>query len=303
MRFEQPISVKEIAASINAEIIGDAEQWAHGINEIHKVQPGDITFVDIEKYYSRSLQSQASIIMINKKVECPVGKTLILTEDPFSAYNDLVQKYRRISHLTQPIALSADIHPSAVIEPQVIIGDDVRIGEGTYIQANCYIGSRTTIGANVIIQAGSIIGTDAFYFKARKSHYEKWHSGGDVIVEDDVFIGASCTINRGVSGSTIIGKGSKLDSQVHIGHGVVLGEHCLLAGQVGVGGKTIIGNRVKIYGQAGIANNITVGDDAVILAKAGVLKSLEGGKSYFGMPAEESRQKFMQIIAVRNLVK
>jgi UDP-3-O-[3-hydroxymyristoyl] glucosamine N-acyltransferase len=185
----------------------------------------------------------------------------------------------------------------------VVIGHHVAIGAHTYIQANCYIGSHTTIGERVIIQAGTIIGTDAFYFKQYPSHYEKWHSGGEVIIEDDVFIGASCTINKGVSGATIIGKGTKMDSQVHIGHGAVLGQHCLLAGQVGVGGKAIVGDRVKVYGQAGIANNITVGNEAIILAKTGVLQSVEGGKSYFGMPAEEARKKFMQIIAVRNLLK
>lgn len=303
MRFENPISVKVLAASIDAELIGDEEQWAHGINEIHKVQPGDITFVDIEKYYAKSLQSAASIILINKRVDCPSGKTLLLVDDPFSVYNELILKYRPFLPLNTDLSPSAQIHPSSIIEPNVVIGHEVNIGVDCYIQSNCYIGSHTTIGDRVVIQAGTIIGTDAFYFKEREGRFEKWHSGGDVIIEDDVFIGAACTINRGVSGSTVIGKGSKLDSQVHIGHGVVLGENCLLAGQVGVGGKTKIGHRVKVYGQAGIANNLVVGDDALILAKTGVLRDLEGGKSYFGMPAEEARQKFMQIIAVRNLVK
>ena len=303
MRFDSPISVKTLAENIGAKIIGNAELWAHGINEIHKVQVGDITFVDIEKYYSKSLKSAATVILINKEVDCPEGKCLLVVENPFQIYNDLVLKYRPFQPLQHPISSNAKIHPTAIIEPQVLVGDYVVIGANTYIQGNSYIGSYTTIGANVIIQAGTLIGTDAFYFKQWENRYEKWHSGGEVIIEDDVFIGAGCTINKGVSGATIIGKGSKLDSQVHIGHGVVLGQNCLLAGQVGVGGKTIVGDRVKVYGQAGIANNITIGSDAVILAKAGVLRSLEGGKSYFGMPAEEARQKFMQIVAVKNLLR
>lgn len=303
MRFSQPIAVKSLAEEIGAKIIGDTELWAHGINEIHKVQPGDITFVDIEKYYNKSLKSAATIILINKEVECPDKKCLLVVENPFKVYNDLVLKHRPFRPLEHPISPGAKIHPTAVIEPQVIIGDEVTIGAHTYIQAHCYIGSHTSIGDNVIIQAGTVIGTDAFYFKQWPDHMEKWHSGGEVIIEDNVFIGASCTINKGVSGATIIGKGSKLDSQVHIGHGVVLGKNCLLAGQVGVGGKTIIGDRVKVYGQAGIANNLEIGSDTIILAKAGVLRSLEGGKSYFGMPAEEARKKFMQIVALKNLVK
>lgn len=303
MRFINPISVRSIAEEIGARLVGDETLWAHGINEIHKVVSGDITFVDIEKYYNKSLKSAATIIIINKEVSCPAGKCLLLVDEPFKAYNNLVYTHRPFQPLHQLISDSARIDPSAIIEPQVVIGDHVSIGANTYIQGNCYIGSHTTIGDRVIIQAGTMIATDAFYFKQYPDHYEKWHSGGEVIIEDDVFIGASCTINKGVSGATIIGKGTKMDSQVHIGHGAVLGQHCLLAGQVGVGGKAIVGDRVKVYGQAGIANNITVGNDAIILAKTGVLRSVEGGKSYFGMPAEEARQKFMQIVAVKNLLK
>jgi UDP-3-O-[3-hydroxymyristoyl] glucosamine N-acyltransferase len=303
MRLNDPISVRALAEKAGAKIIGDADVWVHGINEIHKVVPGDLTFVDIEKYYQKSLQSAASVILINKEVACPDGKTLLVVDDPFKVYNDLVLSFRPFRPLSDQISPTARIDPSAIIEPQVVIGHHVTIGPDTYVQGNCYIGSYTTIGARVIIQAGTIIGTDAFYFKQRPDLYEKWHSGGEVIIQDDVFVGAACTINKGVSGATIIGQGCKLDSQVHIGHGAVLGKHCMLAGQVGVGGKTVIGDRVKVYGQAGIANNLTVGSDAVILAKAGVLRNLEGGKSYFGVPAEEARQKFMQIVAVRNLIR
>jgi len=303
MRFPAPLSVANLAERFDAVLLGDAQQWAHGINEIHKVQPGDITFVDIEKYYKASLASAATIIIIDKEVPCPDGKTLLIVESPFDVYDTLVREHRPFQPLRDQIADSAIVHPSSTIEPQVVIGHHVSIGKDCYIQANCYIGNHTTIGDRVVIQAGTMIGTDAFYFKERADRYDKWCSGGEVIIEDDVFIGACCSINKGVSGSTVIGEGSKLDSQVHIGHGAVLGKHCLLAGQVGVGGKAQIGNHVKVYGQAGIGNNITIGDRAVILAKAGVVRSLEGNKSYFGMPAEETQLKFKQIIAVRNLLK
>ncbi len=304
MRLEIPISVEILAEELNATLVGDSDQWIHGINEIHKVQPGDLTFVDAEKYYQKSLESRASVIIIDKKTVCPPGKTLLIVENPFFSYNKLVEKYCPFNPLLKSRGESIQIDSSTIIEHNVTIGHQVTIGADCYIQGNCYIGNNTTIGDRVIIQAGTIIGTDAFYFKEENSIHTKWHSGGNVIIENDVFIGAGCTINKGVSGSTVIGKGTKIDSQVHIGHGVELGENCLLAGQVGIGGKAKIGNRVKIYGQAGVANNITVGDDAIILAKTGVLRSLpDGKKSYFGMPAEEARKKFMQIVAVKNLVK
>jgi len=158
------------------------------------------------------------------------------------------------------------------------------------------------IGDNVIIQAGALIATDAFYYKKIDGTYFKWRSGGKVIIEDDVEIGAGCTINRGVSGETIIGKGSKLDCQIHIGHGVVIGKNCLIAAQTGIAGKTIIGNNCTIYGQVGIAQNLHIGDNTVLLAKSGVSKDLEGNKTYYGNPASEAREKYKEIAAIKMLL-
>ncbi len=303
MRFPSPIPVSHLAERFNAKLLGDEQQFAHGINEIHKVEHGDITFVDVEKYYRASLESAATIILINKEVECPPGKTLLVVDNPFDMYNSLVKEYRPFRPLTQMISDSATIDPTSVIEPNVMIGHEVRIGKHCHIQGNTYIGNHTTIGDRVTVEAGSVIGTDAFYYKTKEDHHEKWCSGGDVIIEDDVWIGAACTINKGVSGSTIIGRGTKLDSQVHVGHGAVIGEHCLLAGQVAVGGKVRLGKFVKVYGQAGIADSLTVGDRAIIYAQAGVLKDLEGGKAYFGIPAEDARLRFRELVAIRSLLK
>ncbi len=190
MRFPEPIDIKTIAASIDAVIMGKQEQWAHGINEIHKVEPGDITFVDIEKYYQKSLNSSASIIIINKEVTCPEGKSLLLVDDPFTVFELIVRKYRPREPMNQAIHPSASIHPTAVIEPNVMIGKEVSVGAHSYIQGHCYIGNYTTIGEHVIIQAGTMIGTDAFYFKERETGFEKWSSAGEVVIEDHVFIGA-----------------------------------------------------------------------------------------------------------------
>jgi UDP-3-O-[3-hydroxymyristoyl] glucosamine N-acyltransferase len=302
MKFPAPIPVKEIAQKIKAEIIGDETLLALGINEIHKVEKGDITFADMPKYFTRSLKSKASIILLNKKTDCPKGKALLLCDSPFEAYNQLVREHRPFQPLTSSISETASIHPSAIIEPGVVIGHQVRIGAYCYIQANVVIAEHTFIGNKVTIQAGTVIGTDAFYFKKQADGcYKKWRSGGRVIIEDEVEIGANCTVNKGVSGDTVIGKGSKLDCQVHVGHGAVIGKNCLIAGQVGIGGKTILADGVVVNGQAGLAQKIRIGKGATIGAKSGVSKDLPGGKIYFGYPAAEMRTKQRELAALRHL--
>ncbi len=301
MKFKQPIPITEIATKINAKIIGDSSLLAYGINEIHKVEKGDITFVDVKKYFDKSLQSNATIIILNEQTTCPEGKALLLCDAPFKAYDQLIQAHRPFKALNQMIDPSAKVHSSTIIEPNVIIGNDVQIGKNCHIQANAVIAEHSIIGDNAIIQSGAIIGTEAFYFKRYPSGYTKWRSGGRVVIENDVYIGAGCTINKGVSGDTVIGAGSKLDCQIHIGHGAVIGKNCLFAAQVGIGGKTIIEDEVVLYGQVGIAQNLHIGKKTVVLAKSGVSKSLEGGKVYFGTPATEAREKYKELAALRRL--
>jgi len=301
MKLPKSVSVREIAKQIGATIIGDNEQMATGLNEIHQVEAGDITFVDVKKYFNKSLKSAASIVILNERVKAPAGKTLLLCDDPFLAYNNLVKQYRPIHKQIEPISPLAEIHPSVIIEPYVVIGPYVKIGKNSHIQSNVTIAEHTIIGENVTIQANAIIGTEAFYFKRSESGYEKWRSGGRVIIEDHVDIGPGCTVNKGVSGDTIIGEGSKLDSQVHIGHDVVLGKRCLLAGQVGIGGNTRVGDDVIMYGQAGVAQNLVIGDKVLVSAKAGVSKNLESGKAYFGVPAQEARTAYRELAALRHL--
>lgn len=301
MKFTTPIPVRDIAEKIGARLIGDDSLMATGINEIHQVQPGDITFVDVRKYFDKSLKSEASIIILNEKAECPKGKALLLCEDPFTAYNNLILEHRPFLPMTANISPTAEIDPTAIIEPNVVIGHHVKIGKHTFIQANSVIGEHTIIGDHVTIQAGALIGTDAFYFKRTEQGYQHWRSGGRVIIHDRVQVGAGCTINKGVSGDTAIGEGTKLDCQVHIGHDVVVGKNCLFAAQVGIGGNTVIGDEVILYGQAGVAQNLTIGDKAIVSAKAGVSKSLEGGKLYFGTPAAEARTAYRELAALRHL--
>ncbi|HRO08816.1 MAG TPA: UDP-3-O-(3-hydroxymyristoyl)glucosamine N-acyltransferase [Saprospiraceae bacterium] len=303
MDFKHPVPVTELASTYSLQLRGKDTNLAIGINEIHKVRHGDITFVDVEKYYLKSLNSDATIILINKDITCPPGKTLLITDDPFAVYNQIVWENRPLHYLNSNRGENLQIGEDSQIDFGAYIGHDVTIGKGCYIQSGAYIGDHTIIGDNVSIQAGALIGTDAFYYKKINGKYTKWRSGGKVIIQDNVEIGAGCTINRGVSGDTVIGNGTKLDCQVHIGHGVVVGSNCLIAAQTGIAGKTIIGSGCVIYGQVGIAQNLKIGDNVVILAKSGISKNLLPDKTYFGIPADDARIKMREMASVKMLKK
>ena len=301
MKLPESIPITELAKKYNAEIIGDESILVTGINEIHKVSKGDLTFADKDKYIQLSLESQASVIVLKEKVLCPEGKALLIVDEPFELYNNIAIKHRPFRPISQIIADSSVIHPSTVIEPNAIIGPNVTIGKNCHIQANVTIHEYSKIGDNVLVQSGSVIGSDAFYMQREPNKLTRWRSSGRAILENDVEIGACCTVNKGVSGDTIVGEGTKFDCLIHIGHGAVVGKHCLFAAQVGIGGKTIIGDRVVLYGQVGIAQNLNIEDDVTVLAKSGVSKNLEKGKVYFGTPAREARQILKEIAALRDL--
>lgn len=304
MKFETPIPVTEIAALTGAQLKGNTTLMATGINEIHKVTPGDISFVDFEKYYNACLHSAATIIIINKDVEVPPGKAILVTDDPFSAYVGLVKRFRPFVPQTQPVSDSALIGEGTHISPGAVVGHHVTIGRNCIIHPNVTIYDHTVIGDNVIIHSGTTIGADAFYFKKRATRevmYDKLESCGRVIIESDVEIGANCTVDKGVSGDTIIGRGTKLDNMVHIGHGAVIGRNCLFAAQVGIGGKAIIEDNVILWGQVGVNKDLTIGKGAVVFAGSGVKDSIEGGKNYFGSPVEEARTKMKELAWIKRI--
>lgn len=301
MKLSKQLTAQEVAGIIGGELLGNPQQVVEGINEIHKVVPGDLTFVDVSKYFKKVFRSEATTIIINEKVEAPEGKTLIYHENPFTAYNQLVRHAQPTYPLSAVISDTAQIHPSAIIEPNVIIGHHVVVGAKSHIRANSVIHDHTVVGEGVVIHSGTVVGTDAFYYKTRPTHFEKLESCGRVVIEDDVEIGACCTIDRGVSGDTIVGAGSKLDNQVHVGHGVVIGKRCLIAAQVGIAGKTILGDGVKLWGQVGVSAKIAIGDGAEVYAQSGVSRSLEAGKAYFGSPAIEAKEWFSDYRASKRL--
>ncbi len=299
MKFPKPQSLDTIAQILNCEFVGEPHFPILGINEIHVVQPGDIVFVDHPKYYDKALQSLATVILINKKVDCPIGKALLISEDPFRDFNKLTQHFNPFRAANAVIAESSKIGKHTVIQPNVFIGNNVVIGDDCVIHPNVAIYDNTIIGNNVTIHAGTVLGADAFYYKNRPEKFDKLLSGGNVVVQDNVDIGALCTIDKGVSASTIIGEGTKIDNQVHVGHDSVIGKRCLIASQVGIAGCVLIEDFVTIWGQVGITSGITIGEKAIISAQSGVSKSLEANKSYFGTPADEFRKKYKEIASIR----
>ena len=299
MKLERTYTLEEICKLIDCKYIGQANHGITGINEIHVVVPGDIVFVDHPKYYNKALASAATTIIIDKEVECPEGKALILSDKPFDTFNFLTNHFKplRSPHSQE----NQFIHPSAIIYPNVFIGNNVKIGKNCRIFPGVSIMDNTTIGDNVIIGSNSVIGHFAFYYKRKPEGYDRMHTCGGIEIESEVEIGALCTIDAGVTGITKIGRGTKIDNQVHIGHDSVIGKDCLLAAGVGLAGCVKIEDKVILWGQVGCASDIVIGEGAIVLAQSGISKSLEGGKTYFGSPCGEVKEKFKEMAAIRQL--
>ena len=300
MTFNKPQTLKSIAELIHAEFVGAEDFPVFGSNEIHRVKAGEIVFVNHPKYYDKALNSDATIILIDKKVEAPEGKALLISDDPFRDFN-LIN-----THFTSPNPFLKELHNFEVgenthIHKSVVIGNDVKIGNNCTIYPNVVLGDRTQIGDNCIIQSNTVLGGDAFYYRKLNGEYDRMISVGNVILEDNVEIGNNCCIDRGVTDSTIIKKGSKLDNLIQIGHDTVLGERTLVASGVLIAGCCTIEKDVTIWGQVAMASGKRVGKGAIILGKTGVNKDLEGGKTYFGQLAEEFRDYLKKEIKLKNL--
>ncbi|WP_264529340.1 UDP-3-O-(3-hydroxymyristoyl)glucosamine N-acyltransferase [Flavobacterium sp. N502540] len=301
MKFPRAYSLGEIADLLDCKFIGDQNFQVLGMNEIHVITPGDIVFVDHPKYYKKALDSAATIILINKAVDCPEGKALLISDNPFKDFNKLTKHFRPFQAAQAAIASSSTIGEGTVIISNCFVGNHVTIGGNCLLYPNVVLYDHTVIGDNVTIQAGTVLGSDAFYYKKGADGFDQLLSGGRVVIQDNVNIGALCTIDRGVSGDTIIGEGTKLDDQIHIGHDTVIGKMCLIASQTGIAGCVRIEYEVTIWGQVGIISGVTIGKKAILLAQSGVGKSLEGGKSYLGSPAIESRKMIKQLVTYNKL--
>ena len=304
MLFDKPVPLTEIAELIGAEIIGNADGTATGINEIHKVQEGDLAFVDHPKYYKRCIDSAANFIIINQRTDFPPHKSLLLVDAPFEAYQTIVRHFRPFAPSLKNTSDTSAIGEGTVIMPGAYIGNYVTVGRNCIIHPNVVIMDHCVIGNDCIIQAGTVIGSDAFYYNKKTNrdvHYAKMLSCGRVVLHDAVEIGAGCTIDRGVSGDTVIGAGTKMDNLVHIGHDTVVGKNCLFAAQVGIAGATTIEDGVILWGQVGVSKTLTIGAGTEVYAQSGVPASLEGGKKYFGSPVQEAAVKMKEIVWIKRI--
>lgn len=317
MKLPAPVTLAEAAQLLQCQFIGPENHLIEGINEIHKVENGDLTFVDVEKYYAKALHSAATTILINKEVTPPEGKGLLISDDPFRDYNHLTEHFQP----QKPLNTSAEprlgegvkigqyvvFGENVVVEAGVeighhcVIGSDVSIGKNSLIHARVTIYDHVEIGEEVVINSGTVIGSEAFYFKTRPNGRDKMLSKGRVVIEDHVDIGANCTIDRGVSHDTVIGAWTKIDNLVQIGHDTVIGKRCLLASQVGIAGVVTLEDDVILWGQVGVNKDLTIGKGAVLLGKTGVMSSLKGGMTYLGMIAHDARARLREEAAVRKL--
>ncbi|HXC04521.1 MAG TPA: UDP-3-O-(3-hydroxymyristoyl)glucosamine N-acyltransferase [Bacteroidia bacterium] len=290
-----------IAGIIQAEFIGDPEHLVSGFNEIHMVETGDLVFVDHPKYYEKALFSKASTILINKVVDCPAGKGLVISTDPFRDYNRLTAHFTALIASSQTTDSSPRIGKGSLIMPGVYLGKNVVIGENTILHPNVVVYDNCVIGDQVIIHAGTVIGSDAFYYKKRETVLDKLLSCGRVVIENQVEIGACCTIDRGVSGDTVIGEGTKIDNQVQIGHDTRIGKMCLFASGVGIAGVCTIEDGVTLWGQVGVKSDVVLGKGCTVLAQSGVGNDIPPGKTWFGSPAGEATEKMKELFLVRRI--
>lgn len=305
MRFPSPVPVQWLAGFLEAKLIGNEQGLVTGINEIHKVEKGDCVFVDHPKYYEACLQSAADFIIINNADQAvPDGKALLVVEQPFEAYLKIVRHFRPFERAAGMISSTAVIGEGTYIAPGAFVGNHVHIGKHCIIQPNVTILDHCLIGDNVYIQSGTVIGSDAFYYNGKKNRelwYRRMESCGRVIIEDDAEIGANCSIDRGVTHDTIIGRGTKMDNHIHVGHDTTIGKNCLLAADTAIAGCVTIEDGVTIWGQVVINKTLTIGANAVLLARTGVGGDLKGNTTYWGAPAQEAGVVRRELVWIKRI--
>jgi len=300
MKFDKSYRLEEFSNKLDLEFKGNPNAEIKGINEIHRVENGDIVFVDHPKYYDKALNSAATVIIIDQaEVDIPDGKGIIISEEPFTLFNKILREFSEISFPSE--GKSAADFPNCKIHSSVFIDEWVEIGEGSIIYPGVQLLGKVTIGKNVVIQSGTVIGSQGFYYKKRSDSFERLGSEGSVRIDDHAEIGANCTIDRGVTAETYIGKNTVIDNLVQVGHDTIIGSHCLIAAQCGIAGCSIIEDRVTLWGQVGISSGITIGKNAVLYAQSGVGKSLKADNVYFGSPAIDSRVKMREMASIRAL--
>jgi UDP-3-O-[3-hydroxymyristoyl] glucosamine N-acyltransferase len=322
-------SALQIAALINGKTEGDANASINSFGKIEEAQNGQLAFLANSKYEEYLYSSKASVIIINDALQLkqPVAATLIRVPNAYTAFATLLSKYQQMMQqqlvgVQQPVYISASASygENVFIGAFTYLGDNVKVGNGTKIYPNTYLGNNVKIGdnsiihagvkiyddcvvgSNVIIHAGTVIGSDGFGFAPQSDgSFQKVPQIGNVIIENNVEIGANTTIDRATMGSTIIRSGAKLDNLVQIAHNVEVGNYTVIAALAGISGSTKIGKGVMIGGQAGLAGHLQVEDGSKINAQAGLGKSLKAGSSVTGSPAYDYNKAIRSQAIARNL--
>ncbi|MEY2465679.1 MAG: UDP-3-O-[3-hydroxymyristoyl] glucosamine N-acyltransferase [Verrucomicrobiota bacterium] len=319
-----PFTAAEIARHLQGEVIGDSATTLTGFAPADRAQAGDLTFAENAEYFTRAEQSAASAIIVDGEFTS-AKKVLIRVPHARVAFAKTLglffpePKFHAGIHPTSVIASSAHVDPSAHVGPHCFVGEKARIGArtilqgGNHIGAGCQLGQevnlfpnvtlypRSEIGNRVRIHSGAVIGSDGFGYVRDGEIHRKVPQIGNVVIRDDVEIGANVTIDRGALGPTVIGKGTKIDNLVQIAHNVVIGDYCLVVSQVGIAGSTKLGNYVILAGQAGLAGHLKIGDGATVAAQAGVMSDIPDGEKWLGSPAQPDRHTKRQMIAIQRL--
>lgn len=321
----------DIAKFLNGEVVGNGNVVVSAVSKIGEGKPGTLAFLANPKYEHFIYGTEASIVLINKTfhLKKEVSPTLIKVEDAYQAFASLLDLYDKEKKKNKKgIEQPSFIDPSAVtgkdfylgafayigknvkignnvkIYPQTYIGDHVTIGDNCILYAGTRIYADCKIGNNCIIHAGAVIGSDGFGFAPMAGgDYKKIPQLGNVILEDNVEIGANTTIDCGTMGSTLIRRGVKLDNLIQVGHNCEIGENTVIAAQTGLAGTTKIGKNCKFGGQVGLAGHLTIGDNVKIGAQSGVSKSINDNESVFLSPAFDHKKAAKAAVIFRNLPK
>ena len=319
-----PFTAAEIAKHLQGEVVGDGQAVLKGFAPAEHARAGDLTFAENEEYFARAEQSAATAIIADERFKS-AKKILIRVPNARVAFGKAMalffpeRTWAAGIHPTAVIAASAKVDATAHIGPYCVVGERVKIGARAVLQAGNFVGDdsrlgddvnlfpnvtvypHTEIGRRVRIHAGTVVGSDGFGYVQDAGVHLKVPQIGNVIIGDDVEIGANVTIDRGALGPTVIGKGTKIDNLVQIAHNVEIGEGSLIISQVGIAGSTKFGKYVILAGQAGFAGHLKIGDRVTVSAQSGVMHNIPDGETWLGSPAQPDKQAKRQMIAIQRL--